>query len=538
MKHCRNTIARAMVMAVQVLVGLGTAVAQGPRAQATLFQHVSLFDGKAQSLANGMSVLVEGQKIARIAPDIQAPAGATVIDLQGRVMTPGLIAPGKFTVIEEGGPADILVANGAALEDALSLLTPEATPALIMKGGLIQTNTLSGDDRNTGRIEQRPDTERREPETPLTKADLIADDFKGSWPMFGTDLRMKIGGYFKADMVYDFDGSQDKTQLLMSTIPVAGSPAYGESGYFSMFARETRLNFDVRRVKEGAVPLRMFVEADFWNDENHFRLRHAFVVANNFLIGQTWTTLSALESLPFIIDFGGGDALFGGRTTQIRYTRPVGSNWKLAVGVENLPFMGIENPSNLGGKASLLLPLVAFRSDYRWNKGVVFLGSSVAQLRWDGGGTGPMAKAPQVDAFVGGRVYLGETRNTYVTWNVSGGKGSGENILAFAGSRANAVLQPDGTLKTMPAFALILGIAHKWSPTLSSNFLYAYGWLDAPKARDDFALKDGGLSHVNLVSAPVNHFSGGIEYMWGTQRTSNNAMGSARRVQGMVKFDF
>jgi len=356
--------------------------------------------------------------------------------------------------------------------------------------------------------------------------------------MFGTDLRMKIGGYFKADMLYDVDGSQDRTQILMSSIPVNGSPGFGDSGYFNIFARETRINVDARRVKEGAVPLRMFVEADFWNDENRFRLRHAFVVANNLLIGQTWTTMSVLESLPFIIDFGGGDALFGGRTTQIRYTRPVGSNWKLAVGVENLPFMGIDNPSGLGGKPSLQLPLLAFRADYNMSKGAVYFGSSVAELRWDGSATGPTAKALQVDAFVAGRVYLGENRNTYVTWNVSGGKGSGENILAFAGSRANAVLEADGTLRTMPAFALVAGVAHKWNPRLSSNFLYAYGWLKPPDSRAALALKRGGLGHVNLVWAPVDHFSTGLEYIWGAQRTSNNAFGRARRVQGMVKFDF
>ncbi|WP_455389281.1 amidohydrolase family protein [Petrachloros mirabilis] len=57
----------------------------------TLITNVRIFDGEHETLADGMSVMVEGNKIARIAKSIQAPAGATVIDAGGRVLMPGLI---------------------------------------------------------------------------------------------------------------------------------------------------------------------------------------------------------------------------------------------------------------------------------------------------------------------------------------------------------------------------------------------------------------------------------------------------------------
>ena len=59
---------------------------------------------------------------------------------------------------------------------------------------------------------------------------LESSDFKGSWPMFNTGLRMKIGGYLKADFLYDADGTRDKSQFLMSTIPVEGEPDFGDEG--------------------------------------------------------------------------------------------------------------------------------------------------------------------------------------------------------------------------------------------------------------------------------------------------------------------
>jgi imidazolonepropionase-like amidohydrolase len=58
----------------------------------TLFLNVSVFDGKSDALARGMSVLIEGNKISSISKGpIPAPQGAKVIDCGGRTLMPGLI---------------------------------------------------------------------------------------------------------------------------------------------------------------------------------------------------------------------------------------------------------------------------------------------------------------------------------------------------------------------------------------------------------------------------------------------------------------
>jgi len=56
-----------------------------------LITNANIFDGTSEKLADGMSVLVEGNKIAKIAKSITAQAGATVIDAKGKVLMPGLI---------------------------------------------------------------------------------------------------------------------------------------------------------------------------------------------------------------------------------------------------------------------------------------------------------------------------------------------------------------------------------------------------------------------------------------------------------------
>jgi len=57
----------------------------------TLITNTNIFDGKSEKLANGMSVLIEGNKITKIAKSITAPEGSTVIDAKGKTLMPGLI---------------------------------------------------------------------------------------------------------------------------------------------------------------------------------------------------------------------------------------------------------------------------------------------------------------------------------------------------------------------------------------------------------------------------------------------------------------
>lgn len=72
----------------------------GKVADKVLIINANIFDGKDGKLLKGMSVLVEGNKIAQIAKSIPAPKGATVIDAKGRTMTPGFIAMHEHIMLQ------------------------------------------------------------------------------------------------------------------------------------------------------------------------------------------------------------------------------------------------------------------------------------------------------------------------------------------------------------------------------------------------------------------------------------------------------
>jgi hypothetical protein len=381
-----------------------------------------------------------------------------------------------------------------------------------------------------------PDAELREPHQVLTGNELVEESFPASWPMFGSEFRMKIGGRVKLDMLYDFNGSNDRYQFLISGIPVEGSPEYANRGYFNMFVRESRFNIDMRRVTPGKVPFSIFIEADFWSSTGSFpfRLRHAYIVAGHWIFGQTWTTTSIMESIPNLIDFAAGDGLYGGRTAQIKYQKRINDKWKWALGLEMMDYIGIDNPFDLPGRSSLGLPALAARIDYSWKTGMVALGVNLAQMRWDGGDS-LFTTAMQLAAVIGGRQYIGKD---YFTFNVALGKGSGDNIMALTGSNSNAILTPEGELETMPAIAIVLGYVHKWDDKFTTNVSAAYTTLDPSVYRAPESMKAALIGHVNLIYQATERLFAGIEYMWGERMNKNSDFGRANRIQAMVKFDF
>ena len=104
------------------------AIAKPAPVQAILFTNFRLFDGSSSSLRDGLSLLVEGNRIKSVATrDRVAAPGARVIDCGGRVIMPGLIDAHvhiMFTAMPlqalmQGDAAYISLAAGAEAERTL-----------------------------------------------------------------------------------------------------------------------------------------------------------------------------------------------------------------------------------------------------------------------------------------------------------------------------------------------------------------------------------------------------------------------------------
>ena len=87
-----NTLAKLIGCMVLSMVLAVSAMAQEAKpVSKVLITNANILDSNKGTLAEGMSLLVEGNTIAKIAKSISAPEGASVIDAGGRTLMPGLI---------------------------------------------------------------------------------------------------------------------------------------------------------------------------------------------------------------------------------------------------------------------------------------------------------------------------------------------------------------------------------------------------------------------------------------------------------------
>jgi hypothetical protein len=118
----------------------------------------------------------------------------------------------------------------------------------------------AGDTLNTSKTDSSRIDDFRDNMIDYTGQDLVDANFPNSWPLFGTKTRMSIGGFVKLDYIQDFDGSYDRFQYELQSVPVTGDGRPDQSGYMNMHARESRFNVDVRSITKQGCPFVCFLK--------------------------------------------------------------------------------------------------------------------------------------------------------------------------------------------------------------------------------------------------------------------------------------
>lgn len=414
----------------------------------------------------------------------------------------------------------------AKMAEAASSATEQTAPATVEAGIQGAPNPLQDDRRY------------------LTGQDLLDEAFPNSIPIFGSDVRFRIGGYAKLDFIQDLDYVGNRYEFATATIPVEGTPEAALDGRTTMHAKQTRLNFDFRSKAhwgDTVFPLQAFLEMDFFEDREDLnrqpRLRHAYGVVGRLLAGQTWSISADLEALPGYIDFNGGDALYGDRVAQIRWQDSAGERITWAIGVED-PKSAIHNPFGLDGADRSSLPNLAGKVRWTTEAGSHFqVGGDVFQLNWQGGETGPSDKEIGYGINLTGRLLLGANGRNALLAGGSFGHGSSHRTLSFEYSPNDAVITPDG-LDVMSTWQAYAGFSHYWSDSLNSTIGFNWAELDNSEFQPDDNIHGSRQFHANLIWFPYRRASTGFEVMYGERENKDGAKGDAWRLQYMLKYKF
>lgn len=380
-----------------------------------------------------------------------------------------------------------------------------------------------------------------------TGEDLLDESFPNSWPLFGSGTRLRIGGYVKADFIHDFNYVADRFEFELGSIAVDGSPERELGGITTFHAKESRINFDFRskaQWKNGKeFPMKVFMEIDFFNDSEtlrlNARLRQAYGVIGRLLIGRTWTTSGDLTAIPSVIDFSGGDALYGGRLVQIRWQDNINNNLTYAIALED-PAGQIDNPLNLAGAFRPLFPNLASMIRYKSNKGsTIQLGLDVFGLSWKGPNTVPNVTNPGFAVTVTSRVVIDlKPYKDAFTWGGGFGEGQAHRIISLSwdGKASGVVDNTDLTLA--PSWFAYAGYNHYWTSKLNSNLATYWSGTTLTDIQSDNTITGAGSVHANLIYFPYKRASIGVEYMWGVRENKDGIQGVANRLQFMAKYLF
>ncbi len=196
---------KACIRILPVVLGLmGLTMLQAATEPETLFDQVRVFDGQSSELSEPTRVLVRGNRIAGIGPDIEAGPEAEVIDGDGNTLMPGLI--------------DAHVHLTFSSMTMRELMSPDLTPQIALEASAREAEAML----------MRGFTAVRDVGGPIweLRAGISAGEFKGPrvWPSGATVSQTAGHGDFRLphERSRRFFGEPSRAELLGATFIADG----------------------------------------------------------------------------------------------------------------------------------------------------------------------------------------------------------------------------------------------------------------------------------------------------------------------------
>lgn len=349
-------------------------------------------------------------------------------------------------------------------------------------------------------------------------------DFDRGLVISGDQAALKVGGYVKADLIYDFNAIESTDLFDTTTIPTSG-PQRTNTRFH---ARQSRLNFDLRWPTDLG-PVRAFVEADFFSEGDQWRLRHAYGEVGELIVGQTWTTFTDMASLPTTLDNEGSVSSVNRRQAQVRWKRSIVPDClSVAVSLED-PSTIIEVPEGITGDSRTPTPDLVGRIRLTREWGQFQIAGLVRELGFQPTGGEVITDDAWGFNFTG---VMEPTREDKVYYQILFGEGIG----SYKGLPDAAPVAMH-TSEALPVFAWMVGCTHEWSERWSSNFTYSESRLENTPLQAGSDLHESTYIALNLIWQPVERFYWGVEYLFGTREDIDGARGEANRLQMSVIFE-
>ncbi|KYQ82848.1 MULTISPECIES: DcaP family trimeric outer membrane transporter [unclassified Acinetobacter] len=341
---------------------------------------------------------------------------------------------------------------------------------------------------------------------------------------------VNLYGYIRADASYQAKGASTMYNNI-SGVPLENTPeesAQKDQLHSTVNVTRFGLNF---KTPTAAGEVGGKLEMDFFGGttRDQFRIRHAYITLDQWLIGQTWSTFIAPEYYPETVDAGTfvGSALL--RSPMLRYSGNLSAKTSFAVAIEDPKYTATSDPDN-----EMRLPALVGRLNHKFDNGSLLSGRTFMaekktshdnEWAWGVGLGGKYQLSPQ----------------TFLKADYYHVKGDGRFLLWANNSY---VIDDKNNIQSNEFDTISAGITHQFNSQLRSTLGYGY-----MKAKDDNTFaeiqktnitqnKELWQGWINAMYNPYKPITFGVEYVYGERETFDGRNGIDNRVNMMASYDF
>ena len=358
--------------------------------------------------------------------------------------------------------------------------------------------------------------------------------YKGYFRLPGTQMIMKLGGYFKTDFIYDLKPAGNTDAFVPSSFPIPQVPGIDNA---TVSIRPTRLSADLRAPQTKIGDVRFYAEMDFFGTNSTTpNLRHAYTQAANFLVGQTFTNFMDPDAFPDTLDFQGPNGIVSIRNPQFRYGIALTHGMTLHFSVEKPSSDVIFSTPPFAAQPNAPSPDGAVRLRQEFESGhfqVAGLFRSIGAFLPDG------RKATVFGWGVNTSLGLKTVGKDNAIFEVAFGHGISRYIQDTSGLGIDAepasAINPH--LEATPAVGVVGSYQHYWMRRLRSNAVYSYAAVNNTDLAKPTTYNHATYTGANVIWNPFGSLNVGAEFLYGWAMDQNGLKANAPRIQFSAKYD-
>jgi hypothetical protein len=353
----------------------------------------------------------------------------------------------------------------------------------------------------------------------------------------------ELYGNIRADASYQVKGPSAMFNNI-STMPLEHTAAEtNNADKFQSSLNATRLGFNFKAPTSLGHDIGGKIEMDFLGSSTRdtFRIRHAYITYDHWLIGQTWSNFNAVEYFPETVDAAlsvGGSLT---RIAQLKYSNVINPHMNFSVSLEDpkpetVTTTGTQN-FQTDPNAKLKLPSLTGRLNYKFDNGSIVSGRAFVTQKATTYGNHDEFIAWGVG--LGGKIQL--TPTTLLRADYNHIFGDTKNLLW---TNYAYVFDKNGDIKPNEFDAVTVGLTQQFTPKIRSSIGLGYMRANTNNSFSRLVHDDHSQNKqliegwINAFYNPVKPINIGIEYMYGQRQTFDNKEGLDNRINATIIYDF